>query len=1267
MSVLTLKIAQLRRWRSTTLVLTVTLGLVLLAVPEKASAQIIPVCDRTPEVRDAIVEQIPDVSDCADVTEAHLAEIDGVLDLQGPYTYWGVTSGLPNPIPELMAGDFSGLSMLEGLRLPYNDLTTLPPGLFHGLSSLKTLNLESSHLTTLPAGIFAGLSSLRTLRLRGNPLTTLPAGIFSGLTELDRLTLSLLYNELTPLHGGIFSGLTVLTSLRLSLWGFTDPVPLSRDLFFGLTALKSLNLYIHNRNTLPDGLFSELSTLKQLDLLGNRLTTLPAGIFAGLSSLELLDLEYNPLTTLLPEVFSGLSSLTELNLQDCQLSTLPVGVFSGLEALETLSLGSNALTTLPNGIFAGLSSLESLDLGGNALTTLPIRVFFGLEALETLYLSRNALTTLSIGVFAGLEALENLRLGGNGLTMPPNGIFAGLSSLESLDLGGNALTTLPNGIFTGLSSLESLDLEYNPLTTLSSGVFSGLPSLQWLGLDNNDLTALPSGLFAGLSSLQRISLYRNQLTTLPEGIFSGLFSLRWLDLGANALTTLPIGAFAGLSSLRELDLRWNDLRTLPAGVFSELSSLATLDLTSNRLRTLPVGAFSGLSSLETLFLGDNHLTTLPVGVFSGLSSLKVLSVSRNKLATLPAGVFSGLPSLESLGLYDNHLTALPEGIFSGLSSLQGLGLSTNRLTALPEGVFSELPSLQSLSLSDNWRPLTTMISLEFAGEGRFRARADTGALFDIVLPINVVNGVIDGGSSHINIPRGSVYSATFTVSRNPGPASAVFVDVGELPEMPNSIDTDLTLVKSPHLPLNVLEEPNLHFAHFANGESITSELVLVNVGAEPIRPVVSFLDRGGNLLSGGWLVEPREDLEVQEDGSLRVRTSIEPLGERTISTHPRRVMVSGSVRVESEGPFGGVLRYDNPDLGVAGVGASPRVRDAIFPARNEAGGIRTAIAIRSRGDEWMRVRCQLLQAGAALEETEISLTRDGQTARFLDELFTRNDTSDFVGSVRCTAPRGKLFTGVAVEMDSGNRIFTTLPMVPVEPLADGSREGTLVFAHFGNGSSIRSELVLVNVGADPVRPAVYFYDQEGAQINAESVVEVKGTLEVREDGALSVWREMAALSELTISTHGQGELILGSVRVVSDGPIGGVLRFDVPSAGVAGVGASPPVTSAMFPARRHENGINTGAAVRNLESEAMTLTCALMQNGRLLAETEIDLNAGGQVARFIDELFKDADNSDFAGSVLCTAPDGGSFTGVALEMDADNGIFTTLPMVPVLR
>ncbi len=1210
-----LKIAPLPRLRSTTSVLTVTLGLVLLAVPEKATAQIVPVCDRTPEVRDAIVEKVPDVNDCGDVTEPHLAEIEGDLNLAGPYDVWGVPSGdLPNPILELKAGDFSGLSSLEGLQLHANKLTTLPAGLFHGLSSLETLALGR------------------------NPLTTLPAGIFSGLTSLQSLGLSLHYNDMAPPAGELFSGLTSLQSLTLYIGG-----PLPDDLFVGLPTLKWLKLRVSDVTTLPVGVFAGLSSLESLHLAFNRLTELPAGIFSGLSSLKSLDLSGNRLTTLPAGIFAELSTLEGLDLTDNRLTTLSAGIFGELSSLKELSLGDTDLTTLPVGVFSGLSSLEDLTLVRNSLTTLPTGVFSELSSLEDLSLGGNGLTTLPVGVFSGLSSLERLYLGGNGLTTLPVGVFSGLSSLEGLSLGGNRLTPLPIGVFSGLSSLEWLSLDDNGLTTLSAGAFSGLSSLKQLYLDNNHLTTLPAGVFYELSSLEELYLRNNDLRTLPAGVFAGLSSLRVLYLRSNELRSLPVGTFAGLSSLEELYLRNNDLRTLPAGIFGELSSL------------------------KELYLGDNDLTTLPVGVFAGLFSLEVLYLTRNDLTTLSAGVFAGLSSLKALGLSDNHLTALQEGIFSGLSSLESLWLSTNRLTALPEGIFSGLPSLQRLSLSDNWNQLTTMISLEFAGEGRFRARADSGALFEIVLPINVVNGVLDGGSSHINIPRGSVYSATFTVSRNPGPASAVFVDIGELPAMPSSIDTELTLVKSPHLPLNVLEMPNLHFAHFANGESITSELVLVNVGDEPIRPVVSFLDRGGNLLSGGWLVEMREDLEVQEDGTLRVRTGIEPLGERTISTHPRRTIVSGSVRVESEGPLGGVLRYVNPDIGVAGVGASPRVRDAIFPARNQAGGIRTAVAIRSRGDEWMRVQCQLLQAGTVLEETQISLTRDGQAARFIDELFTQNETSDFVGSVRCTSPRGKLFTGVAVVMDTENRIFTTLPMVPVEPLADGSGEGTLVFAHFGNGSSIRSELVLVNVGADPIRPSVYFYDRQGDQIDAESVVEVVGDLEVREDGALSIGAEMLALSELTISTHGQGELVTGSVRVESDGPVGGVLRLDVPSVGMAGIGASLPVAAAMFPVRRQGNGINTGAAVRNLEPETMTLTCALMQNGRMLTETEIDLDAGGQVAHFIDELFKDADTSDFTGSVLCTAPPGGAFTGVALEMDADNRIFTTLPMVPVLR
>ena len=55
---------------------------------------------------------------------------------------------------------------------------------------------------------------------------------------------------------------------------------------------------------------------------------------------------------------------------------------------------------------------------------------------------------------------------------------------------------------------------------------------------------------------------------------------------------------------------------------------------------------------------------------------------------------------------------------------------------------------------------------------------------------------------------------------------------------------------------------------------------------------------------------------------------------------------------------------------------------------------------------------------------------------------------------------------------------------------------TLDFAHFANGDGLTSDLVFVNVGTHPIRPALSFYDQEGNLIAAESVVEITGDLEV---------------------------------------------------------------------------------------------------------------------------------------------------------------------------
>ena len=477
---------------------------------------------------------------------------------------------------------------------------------------------------------------------------------------------------------------------------------------------------------------------------------------------------------------------------------------------------------------------------------------------------------------------------------------------------------------------------------------------------------------------------------------------------------------------------------------------------------------------------------------------------------------------------------------------------------------------------------------------------------------------------------------------------------------------------------------DLDFTHFANGGFITSTLALVNAGAYPVRPAIYFYDQDGDPIAARRVVDLTPDLEVGDDGALRPRTVMNPLEELTIATHGRGGLRVGSVTVRAPGSIGGFLRFDIPNLGVAGVGDSATVRDALLPVRRQDGGINTGVAVRNRGTATLTLQCRLMRDGAVVEEADIPLAANGQDSRFIDEVFPAADTSDFAGSVRCTAPETGRFSAVAFELDGVHRIFTTLPVVPVpaptaleqeqeeeqeQPQEEEQEQDAtrLDFTHFANGGKIVSSLVLVNAGADPVRPAIYFHDQGGNTIAAESMVDITEDLEVGDDGALSPRTAMNPLGELTISTHGRGGLKVGSVAVVADGPIGGVLRFDIPGLGVAGVGDSPPVRDALVPVRRQRDGINTGVAVHNRGTTALLVRCRLMRAGAVIEETMIPLAANGQDSRFIDQVFPTADTSNFAGSVRCMTPEPGRFSAVAFELDGVNRIFTTLPVVPVVE
>ena len=803
-----------------------------------------------------------------------------------------------------------------------------------------------------------------------------------------------------------------------------------------------------------------------------------------------------------------------------------------------------------------------------------------------------------------------------------------------------------------------------------------------LRLVANELSGEIPAELANLTNLQVLSFSINTLSGEIPAELGNLTNLQGLSLSANTLSGEIPAELGNLTNLERLDLLQNTLSGKIPAELGNLTNLQLLYLHSNELSGEIPAELGNLTNLQSLYLSENELSGEIPAELGNLTNLQLLYLHSNKLSGKIPARLGNLTNLEDLFLNRNELSGPLPLTLSALSQLLVLDIRETTLCAPVNTAF------QAWLATINFQgtvcapprpprppappppppppppvPDAPTNLLAVGGDGQvvltWDAPQDDGgtAITDYEYQIDQTGEWISIGSTD------TIHTVTGLVN-----GTAYAFQVRAVNAAGSSAPSNQTEATP--------EVFTLDFAHFANGEGITSDLVFVNVATHPIRLGLDFYDKEGNPIAAETVVDVTEDLEITEDGSLSVRTAMEPLGELTISTHGQGEVVSGSVKVVSNGPIGGVLRFDLPGIGVAGVGASPPVRDALFPARREGGGISTAAAVHNIEEEAIVVSCQLMSGGVVLEEMEISLAANGQEAQFIEEMFTTTDTSNFVGLVRCTGP--DRFTGVAVELDAGNRIFTTLPVVPVN-LRGRGREAVLDFAHFANGEGITSDLVFVNVEIQPSgpgptpyhatispsRPALYFYDQGGNLMDPASVVEITGDLEVRADGGLSVQTEMEPLGELTISTHGQGELVSGSVRVVSDGPIGGVLRFDLPGIGVAGVGASHPTGDALFPARRQEGGISTAAAIHNLGEEAMEVSCQLMSGGIVLEEAEIPLAANGQEARYIEELFPRTDTSNFVGLVRCTGPEGSLFAGVAVELDAASRIFTTLPVVPV--
>ena len=729
------------------------------------------VCDRTPQVRDKLIE-VTGVSSCGQVTSAHLASV-------GQLSLWGTG------ITELQEHDFSGLSNLEGLLLQHNQLTSLPAGVFEGLHSLKTLWLHENSLSRLPEKIFNGLTNLESLFLASNQLTSLPPGVFQGLHSLTEIWLG--GNSLTALAEAIFSGLGNLESLELARNQLTS---LPQGVFRGLHSLRRLSLSHNLLTALPSGIFDDILDTLGLDGKSPGRLQLDSHLKATIAfaskrqsgqtgttvSVEVTLSRPLPVAVrvpyslgggateddyahLSPDPESGLLFLAGEMGKKIQLR-LPVNNDSAVKTI-VLNLGELSQIGLRRSDGTGPDApfLESESLLERSEDKAVHTVTFSSPSASAGVCERTPQVRDKLTETAGVSSCADVTVGH-------------LARITRLDLSGTGIIWLDGDDFSGLSNLQDLLLNRNRLRELPDEVFNGLRKLQTLWLQDNFLTELPEGIFddsvdtledlrvdprlkAGLlfhlmeqnsvkGAFVRVRVWLSRalpvavrvpytvtgtasadeygrLSPIPE---DGLLFLAGersneitfiLSEDADALgktIVLTLGTIPRIG-LSHSEGEGNDAPGLGAESLLDRPAESASHAVTVASPNEPAKVCGRTTQVKDMLVQATGLSTCEDVTLADLSRTKILDLRWSDINALQEHDFSGLRSLEYLLLRGNHLTELPKEVFRGLHNLIVLSLAENSLNTLPEGIFRDLNSLKDLTLHRN--SLNTLPEQVFTG------------------------------------------------------------------------------------------------------------------------------------------------------------------------------------------------------------------------------------------------------------------------------------------------------------------------------------------------------------------------------------------------------------------------------------------------------------------------------------------------------------------------------------------------------------------------
>lgn len=291
----------------------------------------VPVCDRSPIVREAIMKAYSGAK-CSRISQANVEKIDYLTIEGGKQT-------------SFLDGDFSGLVNLTWLSIIDTKVESLQPGIFAPLVKVENLDVTNGRLREVQAGVF-NLPRLRVLNLSRNGLERIHPEAFLG-ASLEFL--HLYENRLGTLARGTFAGLEKAEVIDLSRGGITDIEP---------------------------GAFPVFEKNVELRLSDNSISFLRAGVLTLPNNFS-LHLDNSGVRVIEAGAFDQLTSLRDLRLMWLDIREFPPGLFDKMAALEDLGVFLSSLELIPLRAFAHNRNLKRLNLSFSPLTLTSLGAFNG--------------------------------------------------------------------------------------------------------------------------------------------------------------------------------------------------------------------------------------------------------------------------------------------------------------------------------------------------------------------------------------------------------------------------------------------------------------------------------------------------------------------------------------------------------------------------------------------------------------------------------------------------------------------------------------------------------------------------------------------------------------------------------------------------------------------------------------------------------------------------------------------------------------------------